>query len=326
MTVYDIMQDSIKTVMCADTAGIVMSYLDYRIPEEEVKHRMKQVIDSLQYNDDDDDDDDDSDPYYSDDDREIINVVSRLFRREYFCYPVDIEHTLVGHHDHYSNFDSYLSINELLSLPTSERYIHPNKTGSQLFISLTDQLTLHRILKRLKTEFNAWKHDNEDDVFRFVIYSKNRFTRQYHFHILKHEVANFDRLINDWDYKRPYYFYKRLEGKGIQLIDFRHQLERIDLHNDLTEYFMKLDLPKYVRLRGLSCIEKINAKTIKIKGKNRKYKETVSNRSQYLYYNTIYNTSLLQRIGMSVGSKKSDYQVTLREVCIDRKWKCLGYL
>ena len=46
-TTYETAHSALKDIMCSDTAGIVMSFLDYRIPEEEVRKQKCQVMDEM---------------------------------------------------------------------------------------------------------------------------------------------------------------------------------------------------------------------------------------------------------------------------------------
>lgn len=307
----------LNNVMCADTAGIVVSYLDYRIPVDEVKERMNMVIDSLEYGEFNDDS-------FGDPDKEVKNTLNVLFKCDYLCSPSYLEFSLNGNVTPYSNFNSYLSINERLSLPTSNMYVHPHKCSKKLYMTMYDQLILRKVLKEVQEKFNQWKLNRVTPHFTYVYRSKNRFVEKFYCNIGIHDIEYFNKLINDWDYKRPYYIHKKLENTGLPLIDFRYQLERVYLNNDLTQYFMNMDLKRFVSLRGIDLVQKVNNKSVRIGGKNRMYREVSSDKSRYTFYQ--FHSKIIHRAGFKYAKPDSIYTVIQRQVCIDRKWTDLESL
>lgn len=317
MNTLERLQTELNTVMCADTAGIVVSYLDYRIPVDEVKERMNKVIDSLNYGAFDDDS-------FGDPDKEVKNTLNVLFKCDYLCCPRDFEFSLVGDHMPYSNFDRYLSINERLTLPTSDMYVHPHKREKRLHMTMYDQLILRKVLKEVREKFNQWKLNRVTPHFTYVYRSKNRFVPKFYCNAGIHDIEYFDQLINDWDYKRPYYIHKKLENTGLPPIDFRYQMERVYLNNDLTQYFMNMDLKRFVSLRGIDLVQKVNNKSVKIGGKNRMYREVSADKSRYTFYQ--FHSKIIHRAGFKYAKPDSMYTVIQRQVCIDRKWTDLESL
>ena len=307
MTLYRARKEALQTVLHTDLCNLVLTYLDYSIPVHEVRVRKAKVMQALVYGEE----------YCYDNEDEVDNILNRLFQRTYFYKETD--YMMWGHLEPYCTFKEYLSVNEILSLPTVESYMHPSSQGRRLYLQFRDQLKLRRALSRLRAEF---KEHRDPLFFAFKYACRNKFVSTKWYYIHSENVQSMRRWINDWDYKRPYYIHERLEHLGLPLIDFQHQLERIDLHNDLTAHFMTLDTKTYIKLRGIQSVQRINTCTLVIEGRRRKYRERVVSHREGGYY----HTKTYNRVAPNFHRVRRDYPVRIREVCVDRKWKSLNAL